>query len=341
MFEGLKLTFVCWGVGKSLRDITIHGAIAILFAFNVSNSSFVLHYRADQEQIIPHDLAHRCSGDWQAKQVETPLIELDGVSVDRGQTRILDRVSLQIPRHRHTCVLGPNGSGKSSLLKLLTREFYPSVEADGHQGTVRILGETNWQVNELRQRMGIVTPSLDNQFSRGRTGRMRVFDAVSSGYTATLLKDFGPQLDQQKRLAVDQAIELVGMNQFRDRTLSTLSTGERRRVMIARSMVHQPDIFVLDEPTNGLDMSAKASFLTTLDRLTRQKSMTIVLVTHHVDEIPPDIGHLILLDSGRVSFDGPSCEGLTSERISRQFGIPVEVRRQENRWYSTHAATEA
>lgn len=265
--------------------------------------------------------------------LDTPLIDIQDVSVFREQTQILRDISVCIPRKRHTAVLGPNGSGKSSLLKLLTRDFYPSVEAQGHQGTVHILGESEWEVSQLRRRMGIVTPALDYEFSIGRTGRMTVTEAVASGFTATRLKEFGPTLDSSMRDAIGRAIETVKMSDLSSRALSTLSTGERRRVMIARAIVHQPDIFVLDEPTGGLDMTARETFLEILDSLTRQDRMTIVLVTHHIDEIPPMMNHLVLLDEGRVVFDGPKSDGLTGSEISALFRIDVEVTQRPTGWF--------
>lgn len=265
--------------------------------------------------------------------MDTPLIEIENVTVFREQTLILDDVSLGIPRSRHTTILGPNGSGKSSLLKLLTRDFYPSVESSGHQGSVRILGQTDWEVGHLRRRMGIVTPSLDYEFASGRTGRMTVFDAVASGYTATRLKEFGPRVDQEMSVEIDHAIETVKMSHQAGRTLATLSTGERRRVMIARAIVHRPDIFVLDEPTNGLDMTARARFLEILESITDQSSMTMVLVTHHIDEIPPAMNHVVLLDGGRVAFDGAKADGITSDQISTLFRAAVQVTARDDGWY--------
>jgi iron complex transport system ATP-binding protein len=267
--------------------------------------------------------------------LDTTLIEIENVSVVRGETRILDGISLCIPRKRHTAILGPNGSGKSSLLKLLTRDFYPSVESQGHQGSVRILGESEWEVSRLRRRMGIVTPSLDYEFSFGRTGRMTVTEAVASGFTATRLKEFGPELSTEMNLAVDQAINTVKMCDLRHRSVCTLSTGERRRVMIARAIVHQPDIFVLDEPTSGLDMGAKAEFLRILDSITRQDSMTMVLVTHHIDEIPPEMNHLMSLNHGRVVFDGAKIDGLKTGLISELFQLPVTVQTTREGWYES------
>lgn len=265
--------------------------------------------------------------------MNTPLIEIKDVSVDRQQTRILNRVSLSIPRFQNTAILGPNGSGKSSLMKLLMRHFYPSVEKDGHQGTVQILGESEWEVSVLRRRMGMVTPMLDHEFSQDRTGGMTVIEAVASGYTATRLREYGPRITADLRKNIDVAIESVGMTAMANRKLKTLSTGERRRSMIARAIVHQPDVFVLDEPTNGLDISARHQFLKLIDSISKTVDTTLLLVTHHIDEIPPAVSHVILLDRGRVIYDGPKDAGLTNQRMTDLFGVPLAVSRDVLGWY--------
>ncbi|WP_158222499.1 ABC transporter ATP-binding protein [Rhodopirellula sp. MGV] len=263
----------------------------------------------------------------------SPLIMLRDVTVRREQTIILNQVSTTIPRARHTAILGPNGSGKSSLLKLLTRDFYPSIDSEGHQGDVQILGQRSWQVHELRRSMGIVSPALDAEFSRGRTGRMTVAEAVASGFTATRLKEFGPAITSEVREAVDHAIETVGMQSFRDKPVERLSTGERRRTMIARAIVHRPAIFVLDEPTGGLDMTAKAKFLEIIDSMTGQQEITLVLVTHHLDEVPPAMRHAVLLDQGTIAFDGLKQDAFTDERISSLFRLPVAIECDSRGWY--------
>lgn len=265
--------------------------------------------------------------------METNLITIDNVTVSREQTVILDRLSLKIPRFQHTAILGPNGSGKSSLLKLLTRDFYPSFAAGGHHGTVEILGQSEWHVHQLRRRMGIVTPMLDAEFGQGRTGRMTVTDAVASGYTATRLKEFGPEIDPPMQRRIMWAIERAGIVDLAERRVATLSTGERRRTMIARAIVHQPVVFVLDEPTSGLDMAAKAAFLRVIEQFSRETEMTLMLVTHHIDEIPPSVDRVVLLDRGRVVFEGPKRDALTDQRISALFGVPVTIRRRANGWY--------
>ncbi len=257
--------------------------------------------------------------------ISPSLLELDQVSVHRDSNCILDRISLSIARRRHTVILGPNGSGKSSLLKVLVRQFYPSVEDDGHQGKVRILGRDDWIVSELRKRMGIVSTALDFSFSQGRTGRMTVDQAVASGITATELSEFGVEINDEVRSAVSKALALVGESHLMHRHVDTLSTGERRRVLIARALVHQPEILVLDEPTSGLDIAASIHFLETLRRIVAGTSVTLVLVTHHIEEIIPEIDDVVLLDRGRVVESGPKREILVAEKLSGLFRIDITI----------------
>lgn len=264
----------------------------------------------------------------------SPLLELERVSVRRGETQLLREVNLRIPQGRHTVILGPNGAGKTSLLRVLERELYPSIERDGHQGQVRILGRADWDVAELRRRMGIVSALLDRDFSHGRTGEMTAVEAVASGFTATKLTAFSVALTADVRAAVRHALERVAAGHLADRTLATLSTGERRRVLIARGLVHAPELLVLDEPTTGLDLAARHAFLEVLTNLVATPGLTVLLVTHHLEEIVRGLDHVVLLDRGAIAFDGPTDEALTNQRISALFGLPVKLSRDPAGGYS-------
>ncbi len=266
------------------------------------------------------------------EEASAPLLQLIDVTVRRDDTLILDSLNVSIPRHRHTVILGPNGAGKTSLLRILDRQYYPSITLRGHQGSVRILGKEDWEVAQLRRRMGIVAASLDHHFSDGRTGRMRVIEAVASGYTATELPEFGLPITPEIRSAAERALDAVAARNLTERRCSTLSTGERRRVLIARALVHMPDILILDEPTTGLDLAAKDSFLKVLRHLCQQPQLTVVLVTHHMDEIVPEFEHVLLLSNGKIITEGTATRTLTSENISGLYGIPVEVQRQDGVW---------
>lgn len=264
------------------------------------------------------------------------LLKLRNVSVVRtvGEQviRILDRLNLDIPQGQHTVILGPNGSGKSSLLKLLNRQFYPSVD-EGQTGDVEILGRSCWNVEELRKRMGIVAGDLDREFALPRSGRMTAMQAVLSGFDGVQLITFTDQNDAKRIHDAQDALRQVGAEQLVERTLMTLSTGERRRVLIARALVPRPEALILDEPTTGLDVAARAAFLSIIRQLA-QSGIMIILVTHHVEEIIPEIQTAVLLKSGRVFSQG-SCEKLIeANSMSELFDANVQVQRSPSGRYT-------
>lgn len=254
-----------------------------------------------------------------------PLLEVSDVTVQRGDVTILDSLSVVVPHGEHTAILGPNGSGKTSLLRVLLRHYYPSVLGAGHQGTVRVLGRSDWEVAALRRQMGVVSASVDEAFGSGRSGRMEVADAVASGFTATELPDFVAPPTRDSHCSVRDALGRVEATHLWGRTLATLSTGERRRVMIARALVHHPSILVLDEPTTGLDIAGRHRLIGTLRQIARSGDVTMVVVTHHVEEVIPEIDHVLLLDRGRVAFAGTKKEALTDARLSALYAMPVRV----------------
>lgn len=253
------------------------------------------------------------------------LLELDDVTVMRDRNRILDRLSLSIPNRQHTVILGPNGSGKTSLLKLLIRQFYPSVDND-QTGNVRIFGRDVWHVAELRQHLGIVSGELDHEFASPRSGRMTGLQAVLSGLDGVRLVSRIASNDRHSVDAAREALCRMGVESLEERTLATMSTGERRRILIARALIHQPLAVVLDEPTTGLDMSARSRFLDQMDELAATGT-TLILVTHHVEEIIAPITHAIFLKHGRVHAQG-HCEALIQDdAISDLFDFPARIAR--------------
>jgi iron complex transport system ATP-binding protein len=264
---------------------------------------------------------------------DPPLLELVDVSICRDQIQILDRFTATIPRGRHTAIVGPNGAGKTSLLKVLLRQFYPSIDPDGHQGLVRILGRSRWEVSQLQRQMGIVTAGVDLAFSGGRTGRMTVAQAVASGITATELSEFGVEITADVLQQVHASLRQVEAEHLATRQVSTLSTGERRRTLIARALVHSPSILVLDEPTTGLDLVARHSFLGLMRKLTLHPDLTLLLVTHHVDEIIPEIEYLMLLGDGRVACEGAKNKVLTDQNLSALYRYPIRVHKKQQ-WFS-------
>jgi iron complex transport system ATP-binding protein len=249
-----------------------------------------------------------------------PLLALDHVTVVRSASAdrpALDDVTLRIGVGERVCVLGPNGSGKSTLVKLLTRECYP-LARDG--GGVRILGRDRWDVTELRAALGIVSPDLLAQCATDATAR----DVVLSGFFSStrVFAHHRPTADQRAR--ADAALARVGTSHLADRPVKRLSSGEAKRVLIARALVHDPATLLFDEPANALDLAAQRQLLDTMRDLARA-GVGVVLVTHHVSEIIPEIGRVVLLRDGRVVADGPKADVLTAPALSALFGVSVRL----------------
>jgi iron complex transport system ATP-binding protein len=254
----------------------------------------------------------------------TPLLELTNAVVLLGGTRALDSLTLTIRQREHTAILGPNGAGKSTFIKLLMLEQRPLLEDEG-QAPIRVLGQERWDVFALRSQIGIVSADWHERFVRGNAhGAVTALDAVVSGFFATL-GTFAYQrvTDAMRRQALD-ALHRVDAGRFAAATLNTLSTGEARRVLIARALVHEPAALLLDEPTRGLDLVSRHRFLEHIRALARQGT-TLLLVTHHVDEVIPEIGRVVLLKNGRVTADGAKADVLTGSLLGETFGAPLAV----------------
>jgi len=248
------------------------------------------------------------------------LLLIDEASVVQGDRLVLDKLSLRIAEGQHTAILGPNGSGKSTLVKLLARQLYPLAKRDG--SSVRIFGRDRWNVAELRSRLGIVSPAVQLDYTSDTP--VEVFDAVVSGFFAALGISFNHEVTDAMRLRADEALAQVDAAGLIGRSMASLSTGEARRVLIARALVHRPRALLLDEPCAGLDMASRRHFLESLRKLARAGT-TLLLVTHHVEEIVPEIDNVVLLREGRVFMQGSKSVTLTDAALSDTFGMPVRV----------------
>ena len=256
---------------------------------------------------------------------DSALVELVNATLIRGGTRVLDGVSLRIRRGEHTAILGPNGSGKSSLIRMLTLEDRP-LRHDG-RSSLRLFGGDMLDVEEIRRRLGIVTGELDATFGLGTSGgRVKALHVAASGYLGSQGVFAHQDVTDAMWADARAALHRVNAAHLADRPLNELSTGERRRVLIARALVTRPDALVLDEPTSGLDIVARHQFLDAMNRLA-QEGTTVILVTHHVEEILPDTKQVALIRDGRIEFTGPPAEALTAQRLSSLFDAPLTVER--------------
>jgi iron complex transport system ATP-binding protein len=246
-----------------------------------------------------------------------PLLTIENATVFRGDTRVFDRLSLEIPAGRSTAILGPNGAGKTTLLQLLTRDLYPVWAPDAH---VRLFGEERWNLFDLRRRLGIVSQELHLRHQR----EVSALEVVLSGYYASigLWRREPPGAERLSRARA--ILARLGVAHLEDRPFLAMSAGEQRRCLLGRALVNDPPTLLLDEPTVSLDLRAAFELIAILRELLRE-GRTLVLVTHHLDEIPPEIGWVILLKRGRVVAEGPRERMLADASLSELFEVPLRV----------------
>ncbi len=242
------------------------------------------------------------------------ILEIQNAIVYRGRNKVFDDLSLRIGAGEHTAIVGPNGAGKTTMLKVLAREIYPS------RGSVRIYGQDRWNVWELRKQLGIVSADLQQNYAPHARG----IDVVKSGFYASI-DTFGHQTftDDQNRTAARLARDL-GIEHLSGTSFSQMSTGEQRRHLLGRALVHDPSTLVLDEPTTGLDLTGQFQYLHTIREL-MNSGKTLILVTHHIHEIPPEIGRVILIKNGKVMLQDSKENALTDQNLSGLFDVPVKV----------------
>ena len=262
------------------------------------------------------------------------LLKINHATVIKNGNKVLNDLAFEIQEGEHTAILGPNGAGKSSLIRLISRQDYPLAHPDGIPA-VTIFGRESWNVFELRPLLGIV--SADVQFfylTRALAGRTRGLEAVLSGFFASFGLFQHQKISVAMRAQALTALRLMEAGHLAEKLLEQMSTGELRRIMIARSLAPNPRALVLDEPTTGLDLLAKYHFLETLRQIARQ-GKTIILVTHHVEEIFPEIQRVILMRQGEILLDGDKSAVLTSTNLSAMFGAPVKVRFEQGYYDAT------
>ena len=247
-----------------------------------------------------------------------PLIEFQNVTVHRGDKVALDGVTLSIAVGEHVAILGPNGSGKSTLIKAITRECYPRYTGNG--SGLRILGKDRWNIFELRVMLGIVSNDLMQSCARDFSGREVVLSGFFSSIGIWPNHEVTPAMEKK----ADEVLGLLEVAHLADRNVDEMSSGEARRILIGRALVHDPKALVLDEPTVSLDLHATHELRVILRKLARAGT-SIIVVTHHLPDLIPEIGRVVLIKRGRVLRDGAKSEALTSESLSELFETPVEL----------------
>jgi len=254
------------------------------------------------------------------------FLELVNVNVARGDRVVLHDIDLTIRAGEHVAILGPNGCGKSTLIFTITCQIYPIVQAGMR---VRIFGRERWDLTQLRIHFGIVAAGLmGTELPGERTAVTTGLDAVIAGFfsASTLWPNLHVTVEMRERAA--EALERMEASHLSNQLMGEMSAGEKRRILIARALVHRPRQLLLDEPSNALDLAAQRDLRETLRRLAREGT-GLVLVTHHLGDILPEIERVILMRGGRIVGDGPRQELLTEPKLSELFDTPVRIGRDE------------
>ena len=254
-----------------------------------------------------------------------PLLEMQNVTVIRGGRTVLHALDLTIAQGEHVAILGPNGCGKSTLIKTITRELYPLFDP---ATVLRLFGRDRWNVSELRTLMGIVSNDVEPFTARPITG----LEAVLSGFFSSIGLGYHHAVTDAMRRKARQVMRWLEIAHLSGREVSQMSSGEVRRVMIARALVHEPRALLFDEPSNSLDVIAQMELRQTMRKLAAS-GLTLLLITHHLPDVVPEIERVLFLRDGRIVADGPKNKLLTAPRLSQLFGTEVGITRRNGHYH--------
>lgn len=246
-----------------------------------------------------------------------PLLEIHNASVCRGDRQVFTGLNLRIEQNENVAILGPNGAGKSTLLKLLTREIYPLERPDSW---VKIYGDTTVNVQQLRDRIGWVSYDFQTSYLPITTG----FDVVLSGLLGTIGNLYQYEVSDLQRQRVHDTMKSLGLLPLKDTMFHHLSSGQQRRLILARALIHLPETVIFDEPTSSLDIQGAFHVLRDMRELIASGS-SVILATHHIHEIIPEIERVIFLREGKVIADGPKRELLCDQAISDLYHTRVHL----------------
>jgi len=246
------------------------------------------------------------------------LLSFKNITVARENGKVaLDSINLSIDTGENVAIIGPNGSGKSTLIKTITRDLYPLAD---QESSLQLMGQKTWNVFDLRAMLGIVSNDLMTICTREITGR----EAVLSGFFSSIGIWPHQQITDGMEARTRELLEFLEVLHLAGRFVSEMSSGEARRILFARALVHNPKALILDEPTNSLDLHAMYSLREAMRKLA-QNGTSIILVTHHLPDIIPEISRVILIKDGGVFRDGDKSEMLSSAALSELFNTPLEL----------------
>ncbi len=251
---------------------------------------------------------------------------MQNVSVARGDNIVLHDISLRVANGEHVAILGPNGCGKSTLIRTITCQCYPIVAPETE---LLLLGRKRWDVSQLRSHLGVVSAELPGE----RTPVTSGLDAVTAGFFSASTLWPNLHVTPEMRERAHEALRLMQATHLEGKLVGEMSAGEQRRIMIARALVHRPEMLLLDEPSNALDLAAQRELREALRRVARQ-GVGILMVTHHLADILPEIDRVIMMREGRIFGDGAKRDLLTPEKLRELFGVEMSLVEHEGFWHS-------
>lgn len=255
------------------------------------------------------------------------LIDFENIHVCYGNSPVLQNINLRIKAQENWVILGANGSGKSTLIRLLSNDLYPDTRYPFRK---ELFGKDTWNITELKKYLGIITSDLHSYFEKHRR-RSTAYEIVLSGYNNSIGIFSHQKFTKKQREKVNEILEFLEIAHIKNKKACAMSTGELRRCIIGRALVLSPRAFILDEPTAGLDIKAKNSFMAFLRKLTAEAS--VILVTHHVEEIFQEITHGALIHNKTIVRQGKKEDILTSENLSAIFEMNINLQQEKNRYF--------
>lgn len=258
------------------------------------------------------------------------FLELSHVNVARGANVVLHDINLSVNAGEHIAILGPNGCGKSTLIKTITCECYPLVSLDGEPETrVNIFGRSRWDLTELKKRLGVVSAELPGRPTLTTTGR----DAVLTGFFSSSTLWPNLNVTDAMRVRTEEVLHQIDAMQLADKPVGEMSAGQQRRIMIGRALVASSQMLLLDEPSNALDLAAQVDLRNLLRKLAQQGT-GILLITHHIADILPEIDRILMMKEGRIVADGPKSALLTASRLSDLFKTRVDITERDGFYHA-------
>jgi iron complex transport system ATP-binding protein len=255
-----------------------------------------------------------------------PFLHFEHVNVARGDTVVLHDINLSIKRGEHVAILGPNGCGKSTLIKTMTCECYPLAEPETR---VSIFDRVRWDLTELKKKLGVVSAELPGRPTLKTTG----FDAILSGFFSSSTLWPNLEITTEMHTRAEEVLHQVDAVTLRNKLVGEMSAGQQRRIMIGRALVGSADMLLLDEPSNALDLSAQFDLRALLRQLAQQGT-GILLITHHVSDILPEIDRVLLMSEGRIVADGPKDKLLTSQSLSDLFKTEIHLEQRDGLYHA-------